>query len=196
MEELFNLIKEYGYLVRSTKLDGLESWKKIKSLLQVKENNSCHWNISQQNLNIMYLHVHNTLNMKGEEDDPGNKNEDENHGNWEKSHFFLQLVRIPKISKCELVRVCQIAYNLGQLKAERDDPIYTLEVKEYFKSNKLGSIHIYIDVDCFNDLYKEELKEIIFSVTRILKEQHGGSETYYKKYLKYKTKYLNLQQNN
>jgi hypothetical protein len=192
MEELFNLIKEYGIMVRSTKLDGLESWKKIKLLLQDKENNSCNWNISKKNLDTMYLHVHNTLNMKGEEDDPGFENKSENHKNWEKSHFFLQLVRIPKISKCELVRVCQIAYNLGQLKAERDDPIYTPEIKDYFENNRLGNLDTYIDIDCFNNLYTAELERIIISV-KLLKEQIGGNNLYYKKYIKYKTKYLNLQ---
>jgi len=192
MEELFKLVKEYGFKVRYNNLDGLESWKRIKSILQVKENKSCHWNITKKKLQHMYSHVYNDLNIKGEESDPGFQEEDPNHDNWEKNHFYLQLVRIPNSNECGLVRVCQIAYNLGQLKAERDDPIYTTEVKKYFKTNRLGALSTYIDIECFDKLYAEELKEILSSLKEILKEKGGKNKAYYKKYLKYKTKYLNI----
>jgi hypothetical protein len=196
MEDLFKIVKDYGFLVRKNRLNGLRSWNEIKSLVQNGEDSRCNWNFSKEQLEEMYFHVHDSLNMRGEEMDSGYKEEDENHEDWEKMHFFLQLVRIPKNNDCKLLRVCQIGYNLGQLSAEKGDTIYTSEVEEYYNANRLEELGTYIDVECFNNVYGEEIGRIILNMgiiisnVRSLIEQRGGNKKYYEKYIKYKNKYL------
>lgn len=134
----------------------------------------------------IYKYVYDTLSMKGDEADAG-------IDKWEQMHFFLQLIRIPKLNDCNIIRLCQIAYNIGQYLADINDLIYTKEVKKYFKKNKLSDIKSYVDDECLDKLNKNNLEEIIKLVSSklFLIEQNGGDVDYYKKYLKYKTKYIN-----
>ena len=66
--------------------------------------------------------------MKGEETDEN----DESNSYWENYHFVLQLVRIPKNNKLSLLRLCQIAYNIGQFTADYYKSCYTDKVKKAF----------------------------------------------------------------
>ena len=187
MEELFNLVKNYGYIVRTNNLDGLTSWNEMKTLLS-KICECLTWSINIINLNEepissikdSYNYVHDTLGMRGEED------EKECNLNWEKFHFFLQLVRIPKNNECNLVRLAQIAYNLGQLSAVYDDDsVYTSTVKRFYTINNLGVMSTYTKSKC--DISAEDLDKII----NLIESKIVGSG-YLHKYLKYKKKYLQL----
>jgi hypothetical protein len=191
MEELFDLIKEYGYKVRKNRLDGLKSWSVIKNHLQNNENIKCEWKFTKTQLYEMYNFIHDVLNMKGEENDIGNENEHPKHNEWEKCHFFLQLIRIQKNNDCNILRLCQIAYNIGQFKAEYSDTIYTSDIKSYFEENNLDYVDTYVNVDCFNEVYKDIISNII-NIIKSLCNQYGGNNDYYFKYLKYKQKYLHL----
>ncbi len=190
MEELFNLIKNYGYIVRKNNLNGLASWNEIKTLLVSIKCERLIWNINIKNLDResitgienAYNYVHDTLGMKGEDTDT-------NGPNWEKFHFFLQLVRIPYNNPdCNLVRLAQIAYNLGQLSAVYDDAVYTPNVKQFYTINNLDKMSAYTKSSCTiisTDI--EKLRGLIDS--KII-----GSG-YLHKYLKYKKKYLQLKNN-
>jgi hypothetical protein len=189
MEELFDLVKKYGYIVRSNDLDGLHCWNEIKTILSSISCEELHWNIKLKNLNNKYIdingaykYIHTKLGMKGEDDDNEKKNP-----NWEKFHFFLQLARIPKNNtECSLIRLCQIAYNLGQLSVVYDDnDVYTSKVRRFFDKNKLGEMITYTSSSC--SIKVKDLDRI---------KQHIESKIvgagYLYKYKKYKNKYLQI----
>jgi hypothetical protein len=191
MEELFNLVKNYGYIVRSNELDGLQSWNKIKSTLQSICCKELEWSMNLKtlasephaseplNINGAYNYIYIKLKMKGEDNE-----EEKCNPNWEKYHFFLQLARIPKNNpKCDLVRLCQIAYNLGQLSAVYNDAIYTENVKRFYEINNLGDIITYTRTRCSID------EHIIESIRQLIESKKIGSG-YLHKYKKYKNKYL------
>jgi hypothetical protein len=97
------------------------------------------------------------------------------------------LVRIPKNNPtCNLVRLAQIAYNLGQLSAMYDDAVYTPEVKQFYTMNNLGAMNTY--TSCA--ISYEHLQKI-----RQLKDSKIIGSGYLHKYLKYKKKYIQLKNN-
>ena len=190
MEELFNLIKNYGYIVRTNNLDGLASWNEMKTLLVSIRCEGLIWNINVKNLDEKsitgienaYNYVHNTLGMKGEDTDPKGPN-------WEKFHFYLQLVRIPYNNPdCNLVRLAQVAYNLGQLSAVYDDAVYSPDVKTFYSMNNLDKTSAYTKSSC--TIMTTDIEKI----RRLIDSKIIGSG-YLQKYLKYKKKYLQLKNN-
>ena len=185
MEDLFNLVKDYGNVVKTNNLDGLTSWNEMEKLLLKINCDGLAWNIKLVNLDreslssleIAYIYVHNTLGMKGEKTDP-------KEHNWEKFHFFLQLVRIPFNNQdCILTRLCQIAYNLGQLSAVYADAVYTEEVKKFYTMNNLDRMSTYVSSSC------EISTENFASIRQHVESKRSGAG-YLHKYLKYKKKYL------
>ena len=188
MEDLFSLVKNYGYIVRSNELHGLDSWNEIKSILSKIRCDKFVWNMTLVNLenkpldiNGAYNYIYNTLRMKGEDDESEKSNP-----NWEKYHFFLQLARIPKNNRdCNLVRLCQIAYNLGQLSAVYDDEVYTPNVKHFYTINNLNEMSTYTNSSC--SISEENLK----SIKQLIESKIVGSGYLYK-YKKYKNKYLQI----
>ena len=173
ISELFENIKVYGRYVRLNGLDGLEYWNKIKKFISKPEQeiglNPLNeilgegWDIvirfnpdskSTSNLQQIYNYVHDELQIYGEEGDIEAKSivkED-----WEKNHFALQLIRIPKNNPLNLLRLLQVGYNLGQLSAELnlDKTFYTKKFMNYFESNNLNNITSYVS------LTKKEIEEI------------------------------------
>ncbi len=201
MEELFQSVIEYGRLVRANKLDGLKLWEDIKGLFSDKTTCSgAQWKIVRtingvdtSDIHKIYNYVYNELGMDGEDSD-----DKSDHDLWSKKHFFLQLIRIVKKNPTfSLVRLAQIAYNIGQLSNHLDsDPLFEEKHTSYFYSNRLNEIGSYIDLDeC--EISEKEVKELTDQINEMNREirereQTGGSDKYYKKYLKYKQKYLAL----
>ena len=188
MEELFSLVKNYGYIVKSNELDGLKNWNAIKYYLSSISCDGLKWSIILKDLenktldiNGAYNYIYTTLNMKGEDNE-----EEIRNNNWEKFHFFLQLARIPKNNKdCNLVRLCQIAYNLGQLSAVYNDVVYTRDVKQFFTINKLDKLSTYTRSSCVISIKNlESIRQLIDSIIV------GAGYLY--KYKKYKNKYLQI----
>jgi hypothetical protein len=190
MEDLFNLVKEYGFIVRTNKFDGQASWEEMqKLLLTIIHCDGLVWTIKLVKLDRepitsienTYNYVRVVLGMKGDSKDPRDEN-------WEKFHFFLQLVRIPNNNPaCNLVKLAQIAYNLGQLSAVYDDSVYTPEVKQFYEMNDLGVMRTYTQSSC--DISAEDLQKIRELIKSKSKKVGSG---YLHKYLKYKKKYLQL----
>ena len=188
MEDLFNLVKDYGNFVKTNNLDGQNSWNDMEKLLLKINCDGLAWSINLVNLNkvklssleIAYNYVHDDLGMKGEKTD----SKEPKKPNWEKFHFFLQLVRIPfKNQDCILTRLCQIAYNLGQLSAVYADAVYTEEVKNFYTMNNLDRMSTYVSSSC------EISEEKLVSIRRRVESKKSGAG-YLHKYLKYKKKYL------
>jgi hypothetical protein len=94
----------------------------------------------------------------------------EQHKYWEVTHFFFQHGRIPFKNKesLTLVRLMQLAYNAGQLNAEKTNKYNTKERQKYYKSKKLNSYKTYIPTHIANRL-KEKLNntQIIEDVERV-----------------------------
>jgi mannose-6-phosphate isomerase-like protein (cupin superfamily) len=163
ISELFENIKVYGRYVRSNGLDGLDYWNKIKKFLSKPEQEiglnpldkilGKEWNINVKinqesepisNLEEIYNYLHDNLKMHGEEGDIETQSIDRT--DWEKNHFALQLIRIPKNNSLNLLRLLQVGYNLGQLSAELglDKTFYSKKFIKYFELNNLVDINSYI----------------------------------------------------
>ncbi len=213
--QVFNTVIEYGQLVRSKGLNGLEPWNDIKGLF--KDQVVCpKWEIKRNirgtettDINEIYDFVHDELDMKGDDSD-----DKTDHDSWSKKHFFLQLIRIIKNNPgFSFVRLAQIAYNIGQLSIHlgsgtdedaqgQADPLFVGEPIIYYSHNRLGDLVAYVDPTMctigFDDM--DRLLETLNEKIRVLKEQSGGfkkhlesqSDNYQEKYLKYKNKYLQL----
>jgi mannose-6-phosphate isomerase-like protein (cupin superfamily) len=176
ISELFENIKVYGRYVRLNHLDGLEYWNKIKKFLSKSEQEiglnplneilGERWNIEikfnkdlepTKNLDEIYEYVHEKLKMYGEEGDMELKSIDK--PDWEKYHFALQLIRIPKNNSLNLLRLLQVGYNLGQLAAELNagEITYNKRFLDYYELNNLNNLNSYIK------LTKKQEEEIISS---------------------------------
>ena len=68
----------------------------------------------------------------------------EHHEQWEVEHFFLQHFRIPHLNKASLVKLMQIAYNAGQLEAERNSKHYPHDAKKYSADQQLILFSSYV----------------------------------------------------
>jgi hypothetical protein len=99
------------------------------------------------------------------------------------NHFFMQLKNlVDKKSNFQIKmnRVLQIAYNIGQLSVFIEKGELPRDVVDFVEEHDLLDLDTYISL---------ENQEIISE--RYLRDFNGGSY-YYSKYLKYKTKYLQL----
>ena len=111
-------------------------------------------NIETSDLKKIYFYVHDKLGMYGEEGDEDKYNLD--HEKWSEYNFYLQLIRIPYKNKLDLIRLLQIAYNLGQLSCYLNDTdVYNEEAIKYYDINKLGNINSYIKLVDNNILYQQ-----------------------------------------
>jgi mannose-6-phosphate isomerase-like protein (cupin superfamily) len=166
ISELFENVKVYGRYVRSNNLDGLEYWNKIKNFLSKSEQKiglcplekilGKKWDIEMNlitesdkdykttDLEEIYNFTHDNLKMYGEEGDI--EKQLTNKIDWEKFHFALQPIRIPKNNSLNLLRLLQIAYNLGQLSVNLNKKNYSSEFLNYHCANKLDEIKSYVKI--------------------------------------------------
>lgn len=174
LELLFENIKVYGRYVRINGLNGLEYWNRIKNFLQRPEQKEGldkldkiigdEWKIEVElssgkkssNIEEIYNYVHgdkeNELKIFGEEGDKETKSLEQKV--WEQNHFFIQLIRIPKNNKPCLIRLLEIAYNLGQLSVCLEKSNFSSKAIDYFKSNNLDKLDVYIKLN------SNQIKEI------------------------------------
>lgn len=188
MNKLFKNVIKYGYFVRKNKLDGLKYWNKLKIFVNENFDKTIEgdWNITivtndgntLDEIDNIYDYFHDDLGMKGEEDDEKNEN-------WEKYHFFLQLIRIPKKNKIDLIRLLQIAYNIGQFYSERKEGNYNEECLQVFDENNMQKHLSYTKSKVII-----EQQSIINFINNIIKKT--TIQNLNKKYMKYKNKYILL----
>ena len=185
--ELFNLVKTYGNIVRRSEKDGLESWQHIKKISDDKNILTNGWNINvyiegelENNLDNIFKYVHDKLKMYGDDGEESYLGQTKN--NWQKSHFLLQLIRLPLRNKCTLLRILQIAYNIGQFLEEHEQSPYPEECINYFKINNLNNLKSYINLDLnLVGLESVDIDLIIDIMYKILnkKSHSGGRMTHY-----------------
>ena len=202
LQELFSLGIKFGYKSKINNLDGQASWKKVKSLLDT--NNLCDWNITRifandkesSDIEEIYSYIHNDLELYGEDGD-----EDKyelSHENWERAHYVLQTIRIPRTSDCSIQKILQIGLNIGQYKASNKTTRYNKVIYDFVKSNNLNQISSYINLSSCNipnELLDQSIDIMTKQIESLLETQAGGSlSIWHSKYLKYKQKYLSLKQ--
>lgn len=150
LDLLFKNSIKYGYCIRINKLNGLDKWNELKSELSKLKlyKDKIQWNFNKDTIEKLYKYVHNNLQMKGDDID---KVSNSDHILWEKYHFFLQLVRIPKLNYDNpnfILRVCQIGYNIGQMNAiKKLEPyFYSKESLQWLEENRLLTIDGFIKI--------------------------------------------------
>jgi hypothetical protein len=143
VSDLWNEIINRGYIVRSTSLDGLSEWQPLKQKYEQYQKYSF----------IISNHIQNLV--KSYYKTPNNDTE-HNHAkliignceldtNKETEHFIVQHFRIPaqKCFKLSLVKVLQIAYNIGQFKAEQEKGTYHDKIISFYRQHKLSLFETY-----------------------------------------------------
>lgn len=194
LQELFDLGIDFGYKSKKNNLNGQQSWLNVKRIMN--SDKICEWDISRRldkksssDINEIYCYIHDELEMHGEEGDEPKY--DITHDDWERAHFVLQTIRIPKTSDCSLLKILQLGLNIGQYRAMNEKTQYDPKVNNFIKKNKLDQISSYIHCILPSDLIDKAIIDMNKQI-ELLDEQVGGN-IYYHKYMKYKEKYLSLQ---
>ena len=159
-KHIWDSIIDYGINIRNISYSpiakfmpdlGKHSWeylsKEITSnLVDSSFESDWEWTWNQDELNKLYDYVHDDLKMNGD-------NHDIKDNTWSQKHFILQLIRIPKNNKLSLIKLYQIAYNIGQYKESLAHEqnlsnvglrVYTSDIINFFISNKLDDMNTYI----------------------------------------------------
>lgn len=133
----FDITKKYGYEIRSSNHNGLLAWNTIKDIyIETIDKN---WmNAHSKNIDCCWKELDFELTkniLKMEEYYP---NGDMN----EPFHFIMQCVKIPIKNSISLIKIMQIAYNIGQLKASENYIPKDLLTKFY--EQKMYDIDTYV----------------------------------------------------
>jgi len=144
---LWKSLVDDGYKVRKDRLDGRKMWQSYREhyskMYQNEENLNTNikiFNLSQEGSYSSYDKDHEVVSIKIGDDLLLNDKETD--------HFIVQHFRIPIMfgHKIPLLKLLQIAYNVGQAKAEFERGTYSEGVVKYYKDNKLGELSTYIEM--------------------------------------------------
>jgi len=136
IEKLWKIMINYGYDVRINKKDGLERWNFVKPLFPPF---SLNWKESSKK-------IYNDLVELGVNNSETSEESGLSHVEWERNHYLLQHGRIIyKNPEGSLVRLMQIAYNIGQFRAEQEKKSYSVKQLTYYRTHKLDLLNTYID---------------------------------------------------
>lgn len=105
------------------------------------------------------------------------------------NHLFIEHLRIPLYEEPTMIKLMQIAYNAGQLIPLRDQIVE--EKMQSYLANRLDHIQTYTYVNDI-EITEGDLQKLI-NLMDSLENQKGGF--YYKKYMKYKYKYIRNKKN-
>ena len=153
ISELWKIMINYGYETRIKGKDGLERWNYVKKLFpDIKIN----WIDSSRK-------IYDDLTKLGViEEESGLSHEE-----WERHHYLLQHGRIIHNNpNGSFARLMQIAYNIGQFRAEQEKKNYPIKQLVYYRTNKLDHITTYI-----NNKYKlpEDMVDILVQNIKLAK---------------------------
>lgn len=203
--DLWKSTLSYGENSKEKNLDGLDSWHRLRNVL-AKYPILGKWKLESFQL---YDQI---IDLGLVDENPKKMNKDV----WEKNHIYIQHGKIPLKNKMKptLLKLLQIAFNAGQLRQQminRNDQFYSQTMRDFYLTNALDQADTYMEKCVLNlmtkeinkDLYDEIMElnnNLLSDVYKFESEssesgnvQTGGNHYDYKqKYLKYKTKYLNL----
>lgn len=184
IEDLFNTIIDYGCTIRKFILltnpkdnIGLNAWRMIKETFSdFKFKTTSGEILSKVKVNKKLVKKIESLiedkSYKFDEDDKDQEkvkltiNSIELDNQMEAGHFYIQHYRLLVTSNFELspLKLMQVAYNIGQLKAQNKIIKYDDKLMEYYKLNKLNDVNTFIDI--------AEIKLVKDSI------QKGGNQFY------------------
>jgi len=136
LQELWISMIKFGERTREGNMNGLERWNLVKELIP--------------NVKILWIKsakkIYDDLIKLGVNNSEEWEESGLSHPDWERQHYLLQHGRIIyKNPDGSVVRLLQIAYNIGQFKVEVRRKPYTEEQMKYYRDNKLDDIWSYID---------------------------------------------------
>jgi len=178
VEEIFNMIIDYGFTIRkfvllTTPKDniGLNAWRMIKeSFSDFKFLTNSGEALSKITVNKKLIElieslIEEKLYVFDEDDKEQEKvkltiNSIELDNQIDSEHFLIQHYRILVTSNFELspMKLMQVAYNIGQLKAQNKIKNYDEKLMDYYKENKLNNVNTFIDIDNLK-LIKESIQQ-------------------------------------
>jgi hypothetical protein len=167
IEEIFNLIVDYGCTIRKFILltepkdnIGLNAWRMVKEsfsdfrfktksgeiLSKIKVNKKL---VEKINKLIEDREYNFDADDKDQEKVKLTINSIQLDNQVEPEHFFIQHYRILITSNFELspMKLMQVAYNIGQLKAQNKINKYDDKLMEYYKTNNLNNISTFVDIE-------------------------------------------------
>ena len=80
----------------------------------------------------------------------------------------MQLIRLPLRNPCTLLRICQIAYNIGQYLKEHEKSPYSIDSIKYFKINNLENLNSYILLDNKLDSKLDNILDMLNQINKKL----------------------------
>jgi hypothetical protein len=197
IEKIWNLIMDYGKLVRTNGLDGFDSWNNIKTILE-KYNQPGEWLPEAINRYDEMMAKFDIIDIKKDKyiENINDEQKKEKSLEWEVTHFFFQHSRILKPNEeANLLKLMQIAYNAGQLKAVWNNKYNTDDRKKYYEKYHLNTYTSYMTYHIIEKMNKQLYSDppIIINIKAITNnaeniKQQGGE--FYKKYKKYKAKII------
>lgn len=144
--ELWGLVKQMGYAIKASEQDGLKMWGPIKEKYSAYTDHIYEINTKKFEDHIMYESrddKHDKVTMK-----IGSQNFDNEIAD---DHFLIQHFRIAKMNnyRLPLVKVLQIAYNVGQARASLENGKYNNDVVQFYNLHRLGNVETYLEPnDC------------------------------------------------
>ena len=147
VKDLWSSMVTVGYNVRKTGLDGLAEWQPYKT----KFGNATFYGKKKLALEHSFKTFCDGLEYLTTDADHSDAiveisstsrldNKIENH------HFIIQHFRLAKMENFELtvLRLAQLAYNVGQAKAEFEMAAYDDEVISFYAANNLSNLQTYM----------------------------------------------------
>ena len=131
-----------GYIVRKNGYDGLQMWQPFKELYSKYSSETFEISdkIKKLSNDLSYTHdeTHEDVTIKISNSILTNSKEQD--------HFIIQHFRIPIMldHKLPLVKLLQIAYNVGQAKAEFEKGTYSEEITSFYKKNNLSELSTFV----------------------------------------------------
>lgn len=136
IKDLWNGIIKYGYRTRQNKLNGLERWNNLKKIIP---NIKIEWTEKSKK-------IFDELKNFGVDSSENAEEAGLEKYEWDRNHFLIQHGRIIKNNPDgNLIRLLQIAYNIGQFKYEMEIKPYSSEINDYYIRNELNKLDTYLD---------------------------------------------------
>jgi hypothetical protein len=202
VKDLWQHVLDIGYITRKTGCDGLQMWQPLKnfySKYEIKSNNSENEVPVNDTIKKLSEQVKYTAHDQNHDNVDVKINDTQLKNSKETDHFIIQHIRIPMTTsfKLPLVKLLQIAYNVGQAKAEFEKNTYNEGIKYFYKEHKLSDITTFVSEEVANSqIAAKNTQYGGESANDQYSSRSNDNTSYYEyKYNKYKSKYHELKYN-
>jgi hypothetical protein len=173
--QLWNDFIKYGNHVRRNRLKGNVAWELVKNELKKIDFRFGSWG----SVSVQYYDAMKKLKLYGDtsiDQVSGQEvNDSQDQKLWEADHFMLQHGRIVHNNKPSLLRLLQVAFNIGQLEIEleRNPDLYTPDQLKYYtdETNDTKNIRSYIsdeDIKLLQQSLNQSNHEIVQAVYDVI----------------------------